>query len=155
MNRRSERREFPRYRVAPQTRCHLTLGGVRSVPVLAVCDLSVSGLQLLVDLPVPAETVLRAHLHNPVPQVHCTRTIRVAFTRPAPGAHYLLGAFFGQGLSLDELGGLRGAAAREPALLAFIGDPDSGRIRGHRRHDAARYGGDVPECFSNPSDALA
>jgi hypothetical protein len=128
MSPRSERREFPRYPADPQTRCDLTLSGVIGFPVLAVLDLSVSGLQLLVDMPVPAGTVLRVQLHNPARQLTCTRAIRVAYTRPAPGADYLLGAFFGQGLSVAELEGLRAPDRLEPPLLAFIWDPGVGDL---------------------------
>jgi hypothetical protein len=97
-----ERREFPRLVANPQTRCDLSIDHVVNFRALAVKNVSLSGVGLRLDIPVPVGKMLRARLEDPARGVGCSRTVRVVYCAQEAGA-YVLGGFFDRGLSPTDM----------------------------------------------------
>jgi hypothetical protein len=68
-----------------------------------VPNVSVGGVQFLLDIPIPRGELLTVEFHRRSCKPTRARQVRVAYTREAPEGGFLVGATFSPELTYDEV----------------------------------------------------
>lgn len=98
-----ERREWVRYRGAPDASCMLSLGDEPKTAALRIENISVAGIMLAVDGTLPIGAVAHVELSRTTHNFTCSRQMRVVYAFRASSGEYLVGGSFTRPLSDVEL----------------------------------------------------
>ena len=101
-----ERRKWIRHCPGTRTVCRLVLDGTVAVWALQVCDVSVGGTCLVLDVLLPRGSILLLELHNPTCRFSCRRQARLTHIEDGPGGNFTTRWVFSYDLTYAEADGL-------------------------------------------------
>lgn len=102
----ADHRKWVRHSSGPKTVCRLVLNDALAFWALAVCEVSVGGIRLALDIMPPVGSTFQLELHNPNRRFSCLRQARATHSTAGPGGIYMVGWIFDSDLSYEEIEGL-------------------------------------------------